>query len=310
LDGGSAEGVLKTFGMKQASPKPLVSIVTPAYNGENYLDETIRSVVAQTYPNWELIIVDDGSKDRTAEIVKAWAAKDARIQYVYQENQRMASARNNGIKHAKGKYVAFLDHDNIFLPKKLELQVAHLEAHPEIGVSYAKIFHFYHPDTKTLYENRNEKPLAEDQFRDLLHRNAINVLSVLVRKEYFDKYGAFQQGWKACDEHYVWINLAEHDVRFGFLPETVGLLRLHKKNDSARPGHIYDTAFYFLQLLDIVENRLPADKKEKYAGDIAALHKEWRWKLIAGKLMKNPLTSWFFLRLYLSHRGENFTKVS
>lgn len=288
---------------------PLVSIVTPAYNGENYLDETIRSVIAQTYPNWELIIVDDGSKDGTAAIVKGWAEKDPRIKYIYQENQRMASARNNGIKHAKGKYVAFLDHDNIFLPKKLELQVAYLESHPEVGVSYAKIRHFYHPDATVLYENVNEKPLAEDQFRDLLHRNAINVLSVLVRKECFDKYGAFMQGWKACDEHYVWINLAEHDVRFEYFPEVVGLLRLHVGNDSARPAHIYDTAFYFLKLLDIVEVRLPAQKKEKYIGDIRALRREWKRKLFIGRLMKNPATSWFFLRLYLMHRGQNFTKV-
>jgi glycosyltransferase involved in cell wall biosynthesis len=289
--------------------QPLVSIITPAYNSEKYLDETIRSVLAQTYPHWELIIVDDGSKDNTAAMVQAWAKKDERIRYIYQENQRMASARNNGIRHAMGKYIAFLDHDNLFLPRKLEVQVAYLEANSGVGVSYAKILHFYHPNKDVLYENKNEVPLAEDQFRDLLHRNAINVLSVLVRKECFDKYGAFQQGWRACDEHYVWINLAEHDVRFAFLPEVVGLLRLHIANDSGRPDHIYDTAFYFLKLLDIVEGCLPKEKREKYAGDIAALRREWHWKLFVGKFMKHPLTSWLVLPAYLSHRGKNFTKI-
>src|SRR2546423_988247 len=97
---------------------PLVSIVVPAYNAEKYLEETIQSVIAQTYPNWQLVIVDDGSTDNTAEIVKSWALRDKRIFYYYQTNQRMASARNNGIRRATGKYIAFLDADNIFLPNK------------------------------------------------------------------------------------------------------------------------------------------------------------------------------------------------
>lgn len=290
--------------------KPLVSIIVPAYNAEKYLKETIKSVLTQTYTNWELVIVDDGSTDGTVALVKNWAAKDKRILYFYQVNQRMASARNTGIKNAKGKYIAFLDADNVFLPKKLEAQVAYLEAHPECGLSYGRILHFYDGAPDILYENKNETPLDDgDQFKDLLHRNAINVLSVLVRKEFFDKYGAFQQGWRACDEHYIWVNLAVHGVKFSFLPEVVGLLRLHAREDSRRADHIYDTALHFLQLLDIVESSLPPVKKVKYASDFKELRKEWRSKLFIGKLLKNPMTSWFLLPLYHRHRGKNFIKV-
>ncbi len=290
--------------------KPLVSVVVPAYNAEKYLDETIKSVVAQAYSNWELIIVDDGSTDGSAAIAKAWAEKDKRIIYVYQTNQKMATARNTGIARAKGKYIAFLDADNLFLPKKLEMQVAHLEAHPEVGVSCAHILHFYEHEPQVLYENKNEVSLAEDQFSDFLHRNSVNVLAVLVHKECFDKYGAFQEGWKACDEQYVWINLAAHSVPFAYIPDTVGLLRLHDREYSVRREFIFETATYSLKMLDIVEAALTPERQAKYKEDFAALRKEWNRKLFIGKLLQNPLFSWFMMPLFLLHRGKNFTKAT
>jgi glycosyltransferase involved in cell wall biosynthesis len=292
-----------------ATSEPLVSVITPAYNAESYLDVAIESVIAQTYSAWELIIVDDGSTDGTAALVKSWAAKDPRIVYLYQKNQRMASARNTGLKHAQGKYIAFLDADNLFLSDKLKTQVTYLESHPDVGVVYSRIIHFYDREPGVFYENKNEKPLAEDQFRDLLYRNAVNVLSVLIRKECFDRYGAFQEQWKACDEHFVWINLAAHDVRFAFLPETVGRLRLHPNEYSRRPEFIYDTAFYFLKLIPIIEQSLSAEKRARYQADFGILRRRWERKLLAGKFLKNPLTSWFLMPLYQRHFDDNFTKL-
>ncbi len=107
--------------------KGLVSIITPCYNGERYLAETIRSVIAQTYKNWEMIIVDDGSKDSSANIAKSYEKKDSRIKVILQENAGSAAARNHGIRECKGQYIALLDADDIWLATFLEKQIAFMK---------------------------------------------------------------------------------------------------------------------------------------------------------------------------------------
>ena len=101
----------------------LVSIITPCYNGAKYITETIESVLGQTYQEWEMFIIDDGSKDNSAEIIKVYKEKDNRITYIYQENAGSAAARNNGIKHANGQYIALLDADDLWEPEFLEKQI-------------------------------------------------------------------------------------------------------------------------------------------------------------------------------------------
>lgn len=104
--------------------KGLVSIITPIYNGEKYVRETIASVLRQTYPKWEMIVVDDGSKDNSAAVVREYAEKDARISLVQQPNGGSASARNNGIRRANGQYIALLDADDLWEPEFLESQLS------------------------------------------------------------------------------------------------------------------------------------------------------------------------------------------
>ncbi len=114
---------------------PLVSVLMPAYNREKYIGEAIESISTQTYPNWELIIVDDGSTDSTAEIVKSYQAKDNRIiLYQFPENKGIPYARNKCLELAKGEYLANLDSDDIALPERLEKQVKFMEKNPEVGV--------------------------------------------------------------------------------------------------------------------------------------------------------------------------------
>lgn len=103
--------------------KGLVSIITPLYNGEKYIEETIKSVIAQTYLNWEMIIVNDGSKDNSESVVMSYAKKEARIHYIKQENRGSASARNNGIRYCNGQYIALLDADDLWEPNFLSSQI-------------------------------------------------------------------------------------------------------------------------------------------------------------------------------------------
>ncbi|TSB48365.1 glycosyltransferase family 2 protein [Alkalicoccobacillus porphyridii] len=107
---------------------PLVSIVTPVFNSERFLIETVQSILAQTYSNWELFLVDDGSTDQSITIARDFAEKDERIKHILlEENQGAAGARNTGIMMANGRYVAFLDSDDLWAPQKLEKQVEFME---------------------------------------------------------------------------------------------------------------------------------------------------------------------------------------
>ncbi len=109
----------------------IVSVIIPAYNCDRYIKDAIASVFAQTYTDYELIIVDDGSTDDTAQIIKSYGD---RINYIYQSNQGVAQARNTGLAAAKGKYIAFLDQDDFFYPQKLASQVELMEQKPHLGM--------------------------------------------------------------------------------------------------------------------------------------------------------------------------------
>jgi glycosyltransferase involved in cell wall biosynthesis len=117
------------------SAAPFISVVMPVYNVEAYVADAIRSVLAQTYAHFELIIVDDGGQDRSIEICRSFS--DPRIRIISQANRGLAGARNTGIAAARGAYVALLDSDDLWHPKKLMLHVIHLEANSHIDVSYA-----------------------------------------------------------------------------------------------------------------------------------------------------------------------------
>lgn len=113
---------------------PTFSIVIPAYNIENYIAKTLESVLAQTLQDFEIILVDDGSSDKTVAIIQQF--NDPRITLLQQKNRGLAGARNTGIRHSQGDYIALLDGDDYWLPEKLERQLAHLETRPEVGVSF------------------------------------------------------------------------------------------------------------------------------------------------------------------------------
>ena len=119
----------------------LASIITPCYNGEAYIKETIESVVSQTYTDWEMLIVDDGSTDRSADLIRLSAEKDKRIRLLTQENRGSAAARNHGLKMAKGQYIALLDADDIWLPEFLEKQIQFMKDKNAVCVycSYGRI---------------------------------------------------------------------------------------------------------------------------------------------------------------------------
>src|SRR3989440_1186714 len=130
------DSITSCLPMSTAS-QPLVSVIIPTYNYAHFITEAVASVQSQTYSNWEIIVVDDGSTDDTEEVVKRIAADERRISYLRQDNARQAAARNNGISHAKGNYFQFLDGDDLIEPQKLEQQVTFSEQHTRLDITYS-----------------------------------------------------------------------------------------------------------------------------------------------------------------------------
>ncbi len=199
-----------------------VSVIIPAYNQGLYLKEAIQSVLDQTYPNFDLVIVDDGSTDDTAEVVHRF--RDQRIRYIYQENRGLSAARNTGIQHSDGELLTFLDSDDLFFPDKLEVLVAELEQHPEVGfvAGQAVLIDEYGNPLGEVFNT----PLPDDPARLLLW-NPLHVCSVMVRRSWIDQVGLFDERFRAYEDWDMWLRLARAGCPMRWMPHPVSMYRFH-----------------------------------------------------------------------------------
>ena len=175
-----------------------ISVAIPAYNAELYLREAVDSVLAQTCKPWEIIVVNDGSTDRTEEIALSY---DDKIRYIKQENQGLAGARNTAIREATGDWVAFFDSDDVMMPDKLCLQTAAIEANPELILVYSG-FSFLYPDGRT-----EEVPAfpAKDLWPALRYRTPILPSTSVVRRAALLEVGNFRS--VLTEDWNLWIRL-------------------------------------------------------------------------------------------------------
>ncbi len=159
-------------------PHPLVSIITPSYNSAKFIAETIDSVRAQTFKNWELIIVDDCSTDGSVEIIKKYQKQDKRIRLeVLLVNSGPAVARNRGIELAQGRYIAFIDSDDRWLPEKLEKQIAFMQ---ETGAAFSHCWYIKTDEQGKPNGRVNHPPPYELTYHELLKSNRIGCLTVMI----------------------------------------------------------------------------------------------------------------------------------
>jgi glycosyltransferase involved in cell wall biosynthesis len=212
--------------------KPKVSVLVPAYNAMEYLPKTISSVIDQTYQDFEIIIVNDGSVDE----IETWAKQlsDSRIKLVSQANQGLASARNTGLANARGEYIAFIDADDLWLSSKLEKQVQVLDSNPDVGVVYSWIALI---DEKGSLLGKIRKNYAQGNvWVELTTHNIVECGSVaLVRRACFDKVGLFDEDLPfSCSEDWdMWLRIAP-DYKFGLVKEPLVYYRCHSTNLSSR----------------------------------------------------------------------------
>lgn len=190
----------------------LVSIIMPTFNRKALIFNAIDSVVAQTYSNWELIIVDDGSVDGTAGAIAERYGNESRIKYLYQENQGQASARNNGIAASSGSYIAFLDSDNLWLPERLSEGVAILDESPDVGLCYANVI-FIDAEGQELHRN-NMQRYSGHVFDKLLVDNFVSMNTVLVRKKILPSNRPFNELNRLDEDYELWLDMSVNNKYF------------------------------------------------------------------------------------------------
>jgi glycosyltransferase involved in cell wall biosynthesis len=209
----------------------LVSVIMPAYNAGRHVAESVRSVQAQTFGRWELIIVDDGSTDDTREVVQSLANTDARVRYVRRPNGGQAAARNTGLAEARGPLVAFLDADDLWLPGKLAAQLDVLEA-KGVDLVYTDGYIFSDDGAASAEERFHIVPgetRGVEMFRTLFTSNRIGTLSVLVKRSALDAVGLFDEdrAYQNCEDYDLWMRLAKNGASFYGMTEKLMRYRRH-----------------------------------------------------------------------------------
>ncbi|MCX7642328.1 MAG: glycosyltransferase [Armatimonadetes bacterium] len=205
---------------------PLVSIVLPTYNGSRYLDQAIQSILNQTYSNWELIIVDDGSNDDTPNIISRYVAIDSRIRSIrHPINRKLPAALNTGFAQAKGEFLTWTSNDNCYRPNALAIMVSFLEAHPDVGIVYT--------DYSVIDEGGNVIDYREAKpFTEIVRRNCIGP-SFLYRRQVQEKVGPYSEELFLSEDYDFWLRAAAAGFKFHPLNVDVYCYRRHGESLSA-----------------------------------------------------------------------------
>ena len=215
-----------------------VSVITPLYNSSAFIRGTLDSLINQTYTNWESILVDDGSTDDTARVIEPYL-KDKRFRCISQENRGIAGARNTGIRAASAEWICLLDHDDRWLPEKLEQQVRYALEHGHdiictdafIVTERARwLYGGGFPETAAAVERSLTDP-SEDVFAHLIKLNFACTSSVMVRRTLFDQHGLLDPSVVPSDDYDMWLRCMP-EARFGYLTEPLVEYSMHGGNYS------------------------------------------------------------------------------
>ena len=230
---------------------PLVSVVIPAYNAAPFLSGALKSVLAQTYKNYEILVIDDGSTDATAEVIKRLSM----VRLLSQRHTGAAAARNRGIGAARGSLVAFLDADDIWMPSKLEKQVAFLQRHPDIGMAICE---------HTVLEEDGSERMSDksvlfkgDTVRNIFLHSDVATPTVIVRKEVFNKVGLFDESLSCAEDENLWMRIGM-SYRIGLVGEPLAKVIIRSSSTSRQKGMMRSWVQEHLRLLPLKYPELAA----------------------------------------------------
>jgi len=221
--------------------EPLVSVIIPTYNRSSMIWKGIESVLAQQYPHFELIVVDDGSTDDTRSLVARYAEGATNtVRYIYQENKKQAVARNTGILNSLGELIAFLDDDDLWDERKLALQVP-LFQNPEVGLVYSGAQEV-DLQGKFLWTKGLEHFQRGRIFDQLLFNHFITASSVVVRRSCLATAGLFNESLAGAEDIHMWLKIC-HDYAVDFIPEVLVSCRNHEGNVKKNSDTMFDNRY-------------------------------------------------------------------
>ena len=212
--------------------QPAVSIIMPTYNRADYLKKSIQSVLDQTFIDFEIIVMNNYSTDNTLEAINSF--NDSRIKVINFKNDGIiAKSRNQGIMQSVGKYVAFLDDDDLWCPDKLELQIKYLLEHPEFDLVYSNALIIDEHGTKKGLLKDSKDAKTGQVFLDLLYDNFIPVLTVLMKRKIIETSGLFNEApsMRAAEDYEYWLRAALK-FNFGYVDKALTLYRIHNESVS------------------------------------------------------------------------------
>lgn len=236
-----------------------VSIVVPCYNQAQYLSETLDSVLAQTYTDWECIIVNDGSIDDTYSVASRYVETDERFKYLYQENQGVSAARNNGIAIANGYFVLPLDGDDLIEPTYIEKAVAYFEKNPETKLVYSEV---------NLFGAKNcSCKMPEYKYESLIWKNSIVCTALYRRADFYKTQGYSIDMKKGLEDWDFWLSLLDENSVVHMIDEVLFHYRI--KSVSRNVGAVE----YGKELRRQIFNN-HKDIYEKYMPDLINFYNE------------------------------------
>lgn len=242
--------------------KPRVSVVVPVYNLERYIEETLESLVAQTYRDYEAIIVDDGSTDSSVSIIRPYL-KDRRFTYIHQPNAGVASARNRALTAAMGEWFALLDGDDIWMPDKLEMQMATADKDTRANLIYGRAVTF--DDSGREYEPYWKRELPEGNVKAALYQsNFLMASSVIVKTDALREVGGFPDQ-RMVEDYDTWLRLALRGIWARACNKAVVRYRV-------RPGSLITAQIQHMQVLEQTLERALARETDKTGVSILKKH--------------------------------------
>lgn len=228
------------------SEEGLVSVIIPTYNRETTLKRAILSIIRQTYTNWELIIVDDGSTDGTEELVRNFISE--KIHYIkFEVNQGVSKARNRGIRHAKGEYVAFLDSDDEWVVDKLEMQLKVMKQ-KGTKVVYCRFSRLFEDgESYIVPANHQIKYLEGDLFYQLLVNNFIGTPTMVIAKDVLEEIGGFDENLQNLEDYELILRVAK-DFYIAFVDEVLVHTYAQKDSINVNLFYVFNSQKYLLEL--------------------------------------------------------------
>ena len=221
---------------------PKVSVNIACFNSAQFIGETMESVLSQTYGDLEVIVMDDGSTDSTGDIVKSFG--DPRIKYFYKKNEGLSRTRNRALEVSSGEYIAFIDHDDMWLPRKLEKQISILERQEDVYLVYSNHFNLF-PNGRREIVLKGPQPEGYAA-EELLREYRIGLLNTVVRKKAFAELGAmFDEKLALCEDYDMFMRIVCRR-RVAYVDEPLAVYRVHPGMQSIVAGKKFPEEFTYV----------------------------------------------------------------